>query len=102
MAISWHGMCVRMPTALGASCCHLRGSYHVTSQALSVALSPAGGAGPAKALLQIPGFTDQPHPARTPVVRHVRAIPHEVHVERLRPAHGGCPHNHGHGLLRIR
>lgn len=63
---------------------------------------PTGGVGPSAALLPGPGFPDQPHSAGTPVVRHAGAVPHEVRVERLRLAYGGCPYHHCYWLLRVR
>lgn len=97
MAFECHGLC---SLALrDARCCP--GGLTATPLGLRHPF-PTGGAGPSAALLPGPGFPDQPHSAGTPVVCHAGAVPHEVRVERLWLAHGGCPHHHCHWLLRVR
>lgn len=61
-----------------------------------------GGAGTTAALLSRPGFTDQPHPAGTPMVCHAGTVPHEICMECIRPANGSCPHHYSNWLCRVR
>ena len=97
MVIKQHGLCERHLGTLAVT------PVGLTARPLGLRCPiPAGGAGPAAALLPGPGFADQPHSAGAPVVRHAGAVPHEVRVERLGTAHGGRPHHHRHRLLRVR
>lgn len=65
----------------------------------SAGVSCVGGDVAAAAELRGAALADQPDPLQAAVVRHARAVPHEVRLERIGSRHGGRANYHRHGVL---